>query len=306
MAIEMLARFIKRPLLAVPWLGKRGFFHNMDDERYLRLCYQAYLGKALNLDRPTTYCEKIQWLKLHDRNPLYVSLVDKAEVKQWVTNRLGPGYTIPTLGVWDSFDAIDFNSLPNSFVLKTTHDSGSVVVCKNKAEFDVVDAKRRLERSLRRNFFYEKREWPYKNVVPRIIAEEYLEDSSGELKDYKFFCFDGEPEFMFVASERFGEGETKFDFFDMNFNSISVKSGHPNSCSSLPKPLLFDQMVELARRLSRGLIHVRVDFYEVNNRILFGEMTFYHWSGFVAFDPIEYEYSFGSLLHLPNIDEVSC
>ena len=299
MTASKLGRFFERPSLIVPWLGQRGWFHGMDDEKYLRLCYKAYLGRELDLDCPTTFNEKIQWLKLHDRNPLYVTLVDKEKVKHWVASKIGSDHVIPTLGVWDSFNEIDFDGLPNHFVLKTTHDSGGVVVCKDIKTFDAVGAKRKLTRSLRRNFYYEKREWPYRDVQPRVIAEEYVEDYSGELRDYKFFCFDGEPKFMFMASDRFGEDETKFDFFDMEFNSISVKNGHPNSDGPIKKPVQFDQMRMFARQLSNGLPHVRVDFYEANGKVLFGEMTFYHWSGFVAFDPIEYDYIFGSLINLP-------
>lgn len=304
MSARKLMRIVKRPSLLVPWLGQRGFFHGMDDEKYLRICYRAYLGKELNLDNPTTYNEKIQWLKLYDRNPLYTTLVDKAEVKPWAAGRIGSVHIIPTLGVWDSFDDINFDILPGRFVLKTTHDSGGVVVCKDKSSFNAANARKKLARSLKRNFFYEKREWPYKNVPPRIIAEEYIEDASGELRDYKFFCFDGEPKFMFIASDRFGDDETKFDFFDMDFNPIPVKNGHPNSKDLPAKPELFGQMIDLARRLSRGLTHVRVDFYEAGNQIFFGEMTLYHWSGLVAFDPVEYDYRFGSLINIPyKVDE---
>lgn len=295
-----LSRLVKRPSLIIPWLGERGFFHSMDDESYLNICYKAYLGKELDLDNPTTYTEKLQWLKLYDRNPLYTTLVDKVKVKLWASNRIGSDYIIPTLGIWEDFDAIDFDALPNRFVLKTTHDSGGVVVCKDKAAFNFDNAKMKLERSLNNNFYYAKREWPYKNVPPRILAEEYKEDSSGALKDYKFFCFDGEPKFMFIASDRFGDTETKFDFFDMNFVSIPVKNGHPNSDVPVAKPVLFDQMCELARCLASGLPHVRVDFYEANGKIYFGEMTLYHWSGFVAFDPVEYDYIFGALINLPD------
>lgn len=300
MKFGKLLRLAENPSLLVPWLGQRGFFRGMDDEKYLRICYRAYLGKEVNLDNPTTYNEKIQWLKLHDHNPLYTKLVDKAEVKPWVADRIGAAHVIPTLGIWDSFDAIDFDALPSRFVLKTTHDSGGVIVCKDKSAFNVANARKKLERSLKRNFFYEKREWPYKDVPPRIIAEEYIEDASGELKDYKFFCFAGEPRFMFIASDRFGDEETKFDFFDMDFNPIPVKNGHPNSNVLSAKPALYEQMIDLARLLSQGLTHVRVDFYEADGEIFFGEMTLYHWSGLVAFDPVEYDYRFGSLISLPN------
>lgn len=280
----------------------RGLYKYMPDELYLKKKFKTLVGYSLDLDNPKTYNEKLQWLKLHDRNPLYTKLVDKYEVKKYVAEKIGSRYVIPTLGVWDSFDQIDFDSLPNQFVLKCTHDSGGLVICKEKRLFDIEYARRKINSSLRQNYYYVHREWPYKNVKPRIIAEEYMEDTiTGELRDYKFFCFGGIPKALFIASDRQDlTTDTKFDFYDMNFVHLNITNGHPNAKKEMKKPVSFDEMKILAKKLSAGIPHVRVDFYEVDGRVYFGELTFAHWSGFVPFDPIEWDYTFGSWMELPN------
>lgn len=276
--------------------------HSITDKAYLKIIYRAHFGKSLNLNNPQTYNQKLQWLKLYDRNPIYTTLVDKYLVKEYVKDILGEEYIIPTLGVYDSFDEINFSELPDQFVLKTTHDSGGVVICENKDSFDIDAAKVKLDNCLKESFFYYGREWPYKNVKPRIIAEKYMVDESGyELKDYKFFCFDGIAKSMFIASDRgFEDIETKFDFYDMDFNHLSFTNGHPNSNNKIQKPKSLDKMKLLAEKLSRNIPHVRVDFYDINGRIYFGEITFFHWSGFVPFEPEEWDYTFGSWIKLPN------
>lgn len=268
---------------------------------YLRVLFWASLNKPLHLNNPKSYNEILQWLKLNDNNPDYINLVDKYEVKQVVASIIGNQYVIETFGVWDDFKGIDFNQLPNQFVLKCTHDSGGVVICKNKETFDYKKAEAIIEKSLARNYYYFGREWPYKNIAPRIIAEPYLEDNKvGELRDYKFFCFDGEPKLMFVAANRQSkEKETTFDFFDMDYKHLNIVNGHPNSDIELEKPESFELMKELARKLSKDIPHVRIDFYEVNGRVYFGEFTFYHYSGFTPFEPEKWDYILGDLIHLP-------
>lgn len=270
-----------------------------NDETFIK--WEFYLGmkKWPNLENPKTYNEKLQWMKLHDHNPDYVRMVDKALAKEWVKEKLGTDeYCIPTLGVYDNFKDIDFNKLPNQFVLKTTHDSGGVVVCRDKNEFDMKAAQVKLNRSLSHDYFLQHREWPYKEVPRKIIAEQYMEDvDGGSLKDYKFFCFDGEPKFMFIASDR-GK-DTRFDFFDMDFNHLPFEQGHPNSDHSLQKPAGWGKMVDIARQLSKGMYHIRVDLYDVNGRIFFGEMTLFHFSGNVPFEPEEWDYKIGEMLRLP-------
>lgn len=210
------------------------------------------------------------------------------------------GYIIPTLGVWDSFDEIDFASLPDQFVLKCTHDSGGLVICKDKSKLDMNAARAKITKSLKTNYYYSGREWPYKNVKPRIIAEEFMTDEfSHDLKDYKFFCFDGVAKAMFIASDRHTAGaETKFDFYDMDFKLLPFTNGHPNSTYNINCPKTFYQMKELAERLSKGIPHIRVDFYEINGKVYFGELTFFHWSGFVPFEPAEWDEKFGNWIDL--------
>lgn len=283
------------------FLSNRGFFNRMSDETYLKLRYNCIMGKKLNLDNPVTYNEKLQWLKLYDRKPEYTKMVDKYEAKKYVANIIGEEYIIPTLGVWDNADDIDFDTLPNQFVLKCTHDSGGLVICKDKAELDIENAKNTLNHFLSRNFYSVHREWPYKNVQPRIIAEKYMEDESGyELKDYKFFCFDGKVNAMFIATDRNEKTETCFDFFDCNFNHMPVLNGHPNAKKKIKKPLGFEKMIELAEKLSSGIPQVRIDFYDINGKVYFGEMTFFHWSGLKKFEPEKYDKIFGDWITLPN------
>lgn len=283
------------------FLSNRGFFNKMSDETYLKLRYNCIMGRKLNLDNPVTYNEKLQWLKLYDRKPEYTKMVDKYEAKKYVADMIGEEYIIPTLGVWDTVDDIDFDALPKQFVLKCTHDSGGLVICKDKAELDIEETKNTLNHFLHRNFYSIHREWPYKNVKPRIIAEKYMEDESGyELKDYKFFCFNGKVNAMFIATDRNAETETCFDFFDCNFNHMSVINGHPNTKKEIKKPLGFEKMIELAEKLSSGIPQVRIDFYDINGNIYFGEITFFHWSGLKKFEPEKYDKIFGDWITLPN------
>ena len=283
-------------------LASYGLYNHWSDEKYLKHKFKLEMGYDLNLNHPQTFNEKLQWLKLHDRNPLYTVMVDKYKAKEYVGNIIGSKYIIPTLGVWDKFEDIDFDKLPTQFVLKTTHDSGGVFICKNKEDFDIHAARLKLEKSLKRNFYYQGREWPYKNVKPRIIAEKYMVDEqTNELRDYKFFCFNGTPKMLFVATDRQNPTEeTKFDFYDMDFKHLPFSNGHPNSHKPITKPDTFAEMVKLATILSKNIPHVRVDFYEINGKVYFGELTFYHWSGFMKFEPHEWDKKIGDLIHLPK------
>jgi len=228
-------------------------------------------------------------------------MVDKYEAKKYVASIIGEEYIIPTLGVWDSIDDIDWDTLPYQFVLKCTHDSGGLVVCRDKSKLDKEAAIKKLKASFKVEFYYSAREWPYKNVKPRVIAEKYMEDSSGELTDYKYFCFNGEPKAIFIASDRLDPTvDTKFDFFDMDFNHLDFRGGHPNATKSVLKPVGFEHMKELARKLSKGIPHVRVDFYDIDGHVYFGELTFYHWGGMAPFDPEEWNYKFGEWIKLPK------
>ena len=274
----------------------------VNPEKYIRKMFYRRVGYPLNLDAPKTYNEKLQWLKLYWHHPLTITLVDKYSVKDFVAKEIGGQYIIPTLGVWDKVSDIDWDSLPDKFVLKCTHDSGGLIICKDKASLDKKEARKKLRKCLSRNFYYSCFEWPYKYVKPRIIAEPLISDSkSGELNDYKFFCFDGEVKALFIATERNREGtEVKFDFFDADFNHLPLSQGHPNSTCVINKPYCFDEMKELARKLSRDFPHVRVDFYEIDGKVYFGEMTFFHYAGWVNFNPHEWDNIFGSWLSLPK------
>ena len=271
------------------------------DRFYLKTLFPLSVGYKLDLENPKTYNEKLQWLKLYDRRPEYTQMVDKVEVKVFVSGIIGDQYIIPTITVYNRPEEIDFEKLPAKFVLKCTHDSGGIVVCRDKDRLNKDEALIKLSKGLQRNYYYQNREWPYKNVVPRIIAEQYMEDEDGELKDYKFFCFNGEPKYMFIASDRFNPNEeTKFDFFDMDFNHLPFINGHPNATKKVAKPKGFEVMKELAAKLSKDIPQVRVDFYDIDGKVFFGEMTFFHWSGLVPFEPVEWDCIFGESIVLPS------
>lgn len=296
-----LSRLIKNPALAFPYLGAHGFFHGMDDETYLRLCFRAYIGYEPDLQNPQTFNEKLQWLKLHDRNPLYTTLVDKAEVKSWVAERIGWEHVVPTLGVWDSFDQIGFNSLPERFVLKCTHDSGGLAICRDRSSFDMGEARRKIERSLSRNYYWGGREWPYKDVKPRVLAERYLDpNDSGDLPDYKLFRFSNGRIITLLMTDRFTEAGLTETFFDEEWRPLDLSEGGYPTRKDLPAPEYFEEMKGLADRLAEGLPFARVDFYESGGRLLFGEMTLHPKSGFELFDPREWDATFGSWVELPS------
>jgi hypothetical protein len=270
-----------------------------NDVLFIKVEYLLAMKKKLNLNPPVTFNEKLQWLKLHCKEESYTQLVDKFEVKKIIADIVGEEYIIPTLGVWEHFDDIDFDKLPNKFVLKCTHDSGGVVICKDKSKFNKKTAQKKINKSLKKNYFYEHREYPYKNVKPRIIAEQFMVDESGtELKDYKIFCFNGIPKMLFIATDR--PYDTRFDFYDVKFNHLPFKQGHPLASKIINKPKGFDEMVELATKLSKNIPHVRVDVYDINGKIYFGELTFTHFSGNVPFEPEEWDYEVGAWLNLPE------
>lgn len=296
-----LKKIVKNPKLLFLTLGQRGFFNWMKDEQYIKIAFKILMGKSLNLNNPQTYSEKLQWIKLHDRRPEYTMMVDKYAVKEYVARTIGEQYVIPTLGVWNHFDDINFNMLPKQFVLKCTHDSGGLVICKDKKKLNKEKAKRKIEECLKHNFYYGQREWPYKNVPHRIIAEAYMEDTkTKELRDYKFFAFNGDVKALFIATDRGSKEETKFDFFDADYNHLPFTNGHPNADALPEKPACFEKMKELASKLSEGIPQVRVDLYEVDGKVYFGEMTFFHWSGFKPFEPELWDYKFGEWIKLPQ------
>jgi len=281
-------------------LQSKGFFKKMNDRKYLEMMYQFKLGKPLNLDTPRSFNEKLQWLKLHDRNPIYTQMVDKYEAKKFVASIIGEEYIIPTLGVWDHFEDIDFSELPNQFVLKCTHDSGGLVIVRDKSAFDTKKARRIINQSLKRNFFYYGREWPYKNVKPRIIAEQYMEDEkSKDLPDYKIHNFGGIPKVILVCRDRFtGQGLTE-DFFTDTWTHLDVKRpNHENASARIESPSDLEEMLDLAKKLSEKIPFLRTDFYTINGKIYFGELTFFPTSGFDGFEPSSFDDTMGEWIKI--------
>lgn len=305
---KSIKNFLDNPGLLFISLGHRGWFHWMDDETYLKIAYRVKMGKKLNLDPPVTFNEKLQWLKIHDRNPEYTTMVDKYEAKKWVADKIGGGYVIPTLGVWDSFDDIDFDKLPNQFVLKCTHDSGGLVICRDKTKLDKSSVRTKIEKCLKYNFFWGQREWPYKNVKPRIIAEKYMEDTAAKvlgsngLTDYKFFCFNGTPEFVYVSCGLEDHTTAQMSFLDMNWEVARFKRSDYRPLSTVPpKPERYEEMKTIAGKLSKDIPFVRVDLYEVQGKVYFSEMTFFPCSGFLPFEPEEFDGILGKSIGIDGL-----
>lgn len=291
------------PWRIVLYLNYLGFFRFLSDKTCIKLFYRARLnGKRLNLKNPQTFNEKIQWLKLYDRKPEYTQMVDKYEVKKYIAERIGEEHVIPTLGVWDKFEDIDFNFLPNQFVLKCTHDSGGFVICRDKSCFDKKEAGKKIKRHLKRDYYKYKREWPYKMVKPRVIAEQYMEDTvgKGDLTDYKLHFFSGECKAIMVGQNRFGPGEFGNDYYTPEWEHFDFTRGYShNAPVRSSKPEQLDEMISLGKKLAMDYPFVRIDLYVVNGKIYFGEITFYPASGFNAFHPEEWDKIYGDWIKLP-------
>lgn len=274
----------------------------LPDKIYLQIFYFSTTGKFINFKSPKGFNEKQQWLKVNNRKPEYTTLVDKYAVREHINRVLGEGHLFGLLGKYDSFDEIDFAMLPNQFVIKCNHDSGSVRIIKDKSslkESDYVKMKASLELSLSKDFYYAGREYPYKDIKPCIIIEKFMTDEKNpekSIEDYKFFCFNGEPKVMFVATDR--STDCRFDFFDMDFNHLDIVNIHPNSDKKIKKPEMFEEMKKIAARLSEGMPFVRIDLYELNGKIYFGEYTFFHGGGFRLFEPPEWERQLGDWIKL--------
>lgn len=274
----------------------------LPDKMYLQIFYFATTRKFINFKNPKGFNEKLQWLKVNDRRPEYSQLVDKLAVRDHISKVLGEGYLIPLLGKWESFEDIDFNTLPEQFVLKCNHDSGSTKVIKSKSSLtaeNINEMRAFYTKRLKQDFYYAGREYPYKGIKPYIIAEQLMVNEAEPQKgieDYKFFCFNGEPKIMFVATDR--TTDCRFDFFDMDFNHLDLVNIHPNADKPIPKPEKFDEMKEFATKLSQGMRHVRIDLYEINGNIYFGEYTFFHGGGFQLCEPPEWERKLGDWIDI--------
>ena len=278
-----------------------GLCDTMPDEEYLKRLFKIKLGYDLDLDNPRTFNEKLQWLKLYDRKPIYTTMVDKYAVKDYVASIIGDEYIIPTLGVWDCFDEIDFDSLPDQFVLKCTHDSGGLVICRDKAKLNIPEARVKINKSLKRNYFYYGREWPYKNVKPRIIAEQYMEDSNDrELRDYKFFCFGGVAKCYKVDFDRFFEHRANYFTSDGKVMRLGEEVCPPDFKKKIECPANLEKIKQFAETLSKTHPFLRTDFYDVDGKVYFGELTFYPASGLGKFIYEGNDEMLGSWIQLPG------
>lgn len=278
----------------------------LPDKLYLKWIVRLECGHNLVLENPKRFNDKLQWLKLYYRNPLWTQMVDKYLVKELVSARLGSEYVAPVLGVWCRAEDIEWDKLPAQFVLKTNHDSGNngVFICRDKEKIDKAKWTRLINRSLHTDTSIPGREWPYRDVKRCVFAEQYLEDTTGELRDYKFFCFDGLVKYLFIATERQSGGEVMFNYFDADFNALNLIQRHPMSDKKIDQPVMFEQMKRLAEKLSQGLPEVRVDLYEVDGQIYFGEYTFFHHGGIAPFYPDEWDFIWGEKLKLPERNNI--
>lgn len=270
----------------------------ISDERYLKIQYKMRLKQKLDLKNPKTFNQKLQWLKINDRNPKYTKMVDKYEVRNYIKDKIGEEYLIPLIGVFDKFDDINFDKLPNQFVMKCTHDSGGVIICRDKEKLNKEEAKNKINKCLKRNYYYVGREWPYKNVKPRIVIEKYMSnESQSELNDYKLMCFNGKVRCSFVCSNR--NTNLNVDFYDIDWKKMPFERHYKNSQKIIEKPNKYEEMIKLAEKLSENITFVRVDFYEINNKIYFGKLTFYPGNGTEEFTPEKYDLILGDMIKLP-------
>lgn len=295
-------KIMKNPYALFPHIAHHcGYLKWMDDETYTKLMYRGATGKKLNLENPKLFNEKIQWLKLNNHNPDYVQMVDKHLAKKYVADKIGAEHVIPEYGVWDSFDDIDFSKLPDRFVLKCNHDCGGYVIVEDKNAMDIPAAKAKLEKCLSRNYYWVNREWLYKDIKPKILAEKLMRDDETEnnLTDYKFFCFDGVPRYVYTVRDRQSNGSSLHRFYNTDWELQDLDLDHRGEKKVAEKrPECLDEMLRIASVLSEGIKHVRVDLYLINGEIYFGELTFTHFSGCEHWDPEKWNEILGELLDI--------
>ncbi|MDT2823842.1 ATP-grasp fold amidoligase family protein [Vagococcus lutrae] len=299
----MIKEYLKRFKI---WLNYKRYLSSR--ERYVEKKARKLLGYQINLNNPVTFNEKLQWLKLYWYDERVPRCVDKYEVREYVKGKGLGDLLIPLHGVYDNFEEIDFSGLPAKYVIKVTHNSGGVVVVNESSPLNIDEARKKINNSLSRNYFFQSQEWVYKNLMPRIICEKYIEPEDGSVpKDYKFFCFDGKVKFLFVASDRGTKNNictTKFDFYTPEWEQIEVEQGYKRSTAPIQKPDNLSDMIRIAEKLSDDFPHVRVDLYNESNKIYFGELTFFHFSGTTKFVPEKYDEIFGEYLNIDNISKV--
>lgn len=301
--LKNIKKYLKNPKNIIYYIKYRYFVsplcRSIPDKKYLEKVYYFRTNEKLNLDNPKTFNEKLQWLKLYNRKDIFTKMVDKYDVKKIVSEKIGDNYVIPVYQVCEKYDDIDFSKLPQKFVIKTTHDCGGVVICKDKTTFNNKRAKKIINRHLRKNYYYSCREWPYKNIKPRIIVEEFMENKGFDyLPVYKFFCFNGVPKIIQTIQNDKQPNET-IDYFDVDWNLLDMRQNFPNSEKPLEKPQKLSEMLEIAENLSMDLPFIRVDLYVINNDIYFSEYTFFSDAGFERFTPDYWNIKLGDMLELP-------
>lgn len=295
---EIISRTIKSPRMILYYIVSRYLNDLFDDETYLRTVFRLYTGEKLDLNNPQTFNQKLQWLKLYGHRPEYVTMADKFAVKRYVADLIGEEYVVPCLGVWDNAEEIDFDSLPDQFVLKCTHNSGNGrCICKDKSKIDFDVVRKRIAKGLKEDYYKPGRDKQYRDIPKKIIADQFLDDGTGsELRDYKWWCFDGEPMYMYYTNK----GEHIYEnFFDMDYNPVPIDHGFARLVPEMEKPKEFELMRELAAKLSKGVPFVRIDFFDVNHRVYFAEYTFFDWGGFRKFEG-DWDYELGKLIRLPK------
>lgn len=300
--LAKLSKLFRKPKLIGLYLDHRNIIH-MPDKQYLKMYYEDCFGYQFDIDHPKTFNEKIQWMKLYYRKPEIPKLVDKATAKDEVAKIIGDQYIIPTIGVYNNFDDIDFDQLPNQFVIKCTHDCASVIICRNKANFDIEAARKKINKALKVKYYSRNaREWAYSQIPPRIIIEKFMKDkNSDDITDYKFFCFNGEPKIMYISIGLENHSTASISFADMDYKLLNIERADYKALKKLPpKPKSFNKMKELAKKLSEDFPQVRVDFYEINGKPYFGELTFYTCGGMVKWKKHEYDERLGKMIKLPE------
>lgn len=298
----MIKNMLTDPLIRLGYMQRMGLTDFISDRRFISMRFERALNKKLSFHAPVTFNEKLQWLKLYDRKPEYTVMVDKYAVKQYVADTIGEEYIIKNLGVWDSPDEIDFDALPESFVLKCNHNSGlGMCICRDKSKLDISKTRKELKKGLKQDYYLVGREWPYKDVSRKVIAESFLKSDEGGLIDYKIHCFNGVPKFVLVCCDRFSKSGLTEDFYTPTWEHMNVKRPNiSNAEKTIPKPEKLEEMLVLAEKLARNIPFVRVDFYFTDDRIYFSELTFFPASGFASFEPEEWDNTFGEWLILPR------
>lgn len=296
MKIKSLINIIKKPRKLIRHLGDRKLFNWMNDEAYLRLIFLCETGKKLNLENPVTYNEKLQWLKIHDRKPEYCAYVDKYEVRNYIKDIIGEQYLIPLIDVYNQISDILWNELPEKFVLKCTHGSGCNIICTDKNKLDINGSIIKLKKWMRKNWYWFGREWPYKNVKPRIICETFISDTDKVPNDYKILCFNGKAKLIEVHLDRYGRHTQ--DFYDIEWNKTTIVQGSPPSSIKCDRPKQLENMIKLSETLAQYMRHVRVDWYVAKNNLYFGEITLYDSSGFSTFSSEKDDYLLGSWIDI--------